>query len=159
MNIYDFEVKDIDGNLRSMREFENKVLLIVNVASKCGFTNQYEDLQRLYEKYRDDGFEVLAFPCNQFGNQEPEENNMIKQFCKVNFGISFPIFAKIYVNGENQDPLFKFLKSEQKGLVGNDIKWNFTKFLVDKNGHVISRFAPTTKPKDIEIFIKNLINE
>jgi glutathione peroxidase len=154
MNIYDFEVKTIHGEIISMSSFKNKVLLIVNVASKCGFTNQYEGLERLYEKYKDQGLVILGFPCNQFMNQEPLSEEEIQSFCSLNYGVSFPMFAKIDVNGEQAHPLFKYLKEAQKGLLGIEaIKWNFTKFLVDKNGVVINRFAPATKPESLEVDI------
>ena len=154
MSIYDFEVKTISGEIISMSSFKNKVLLIVNVASKCGFTSQYEGLERLYEKYKDQGLVILGFPCNQFMNQEPLSEEEIQSFCSLNYGVTFPMFAKIDVNGEEAHPLFKYLKEAQKGLLGIEaIKWNFTKFLVDKNGVVINRFAPATKPESLEVDI------
>jgi len=154
MSIYDFEVKTIHGEIISMSSFKNKVLLIVNVASKCGFTSQYEGLERLYEKYKDQGLVILGFPCNQFMNQEPLSEEDIQSFCSLNYGVTFPMFAKIDVNGEEAHPLFKYLKEAQKGLLGIEaIKWNFTKFLVDKNGVVINRFAPATKPESLEVDI------
>ena len=154
MSIYDFEVKTIHGEIISMSSFKNKVLLIVNVASKCGFTSQYEGLERLYEKYKDQGLVILGFPCNQFMNQEPLSEEEIQSFCSLNYGVTFPMFAKIDVNGEEAHPLFKYLKEAQKGLLGIEaIKWNFTKFLVDKNGVVINRFAPATKPESLEVDI------
>jgi glutathione peroxidase len=154
MSIYDFEVKTIHGEIISMSSFKNKVLLIVNVASKCGFTSQYEGLERLYEKYKDQGLVILGFPCNQFMNQEPLSEEEIQSFCSLNYGVTFPMFAKIDVNGEQAHPLFKYLKEAQKGLLGIEaIKWNFTKFLVDKNGVVINRFAPATKPESLEVDI------
>ena len=154
MSIYDFEVKTISGEIISMNTFKNKVLLIVNVASKCGFTNQYEGLESLYEKYKDQGLVILGFPCNQFMNQEPLSEEEIQSFCSLNYGVTFPMFAKIDVNGDQAHPLFKYLKEAQKGLLGIEaIKWNFTKFLVDKNGVVINRFAPATKPESLEVDI------
>lgn len=154
MSIYDFEVKTIHGEIISMSSFKNKVLLIVNVASKCGFTSQYEGLERLYEKYKDQGLVILGFPCNQFMNQEPLSEEEIQSFCSLNYGVTFPMFAKIDVNGEQAHPLFKYLKEAQKGLLGIEaIKWNFTKFLVDKNGVVINRFASATKPESLEVDI------
>jgi len=154
MSIYDFEVKTIHGEIISMSSFKNKVLLIVNVASKCGFTSQYEGLERLYEKYKNQGLVILGFPCNQFMNQEPLSEEEIQSFCSLNYGVTFPMFAKIDVNGEEAHPLFKYLKEAQKGLWGIEaIKWNFTKFLVDKNGVVINRFAPATKPESLEVDI------
>ena len=151
VNIYDFNVKTIDGEEISMSKYKGKVLLIVNVASKCGFTSQYEGLEKLFEKYKDKNFMVLGFPSNQFANQEPESNEKIKEFCSLTYDVKFDMFAKIDVNGEKESPLYKFLKSNQKGILGSEnIKWNFTKFLVDKNGNVINRFAPTTTPESIE---------
>lgn len=154
MSIYDFEVKTISGEVISMNTFKNKVLLIVNVASKCGFTEQYAGLENLYQKYKDKGLVVLGFPCNQFMNQEPLNEEEIKSFCSLTYGVTFPMFAKIEVNGENAHPLYKYLKEAQKGLLGSEaIKWNFTKFLVDKNGTVINRYAPATKPESLEVDI------
>lgn len=157
MNIYDFTVNDIDGNEVSMQQFKNKVLLIVNTASACGFTPQLEGLQKLYDEYKNKDFVVLGFPCNQFKNQDPGTNKEIKTFCSLNYGVTFPMFEKIEVNGQNTHPLYKFLKSKKSGLLGNKIKWNFTKFLVDKNGNVVSRFSPTTSPQDIEKHIVELL--
>ena len=157
MNIYDFTVNDIDGNEVSMQQFKNKVLLIVNTASACGFTPQLEGLQKLYDEYKNKDFVVLGFPCNQFKNQDPGTNKEIKTFCSLNYGVTFPMFEKIEVNGQNTHPLYKFLKTKKSGLLGNKIKWNFTKFLVDKNGNVVSRFAPTTSPQDIEKHIVELL--
>lgn len=154
MSIYDFEVKTISGETISMSTFKNKVLLIVNVASKCGFTSQYEGLEILYEKYKDKGFVILGFPCNQFMNQEPLNEDEIKSFCSITYGVTFPMFAKIDVNGEHTHPLYTYLKETQKGLLGSEaIKWNFTKFLVDQNGVVVNRFAPATKPESLELDI------
>ncbi|ARU47518.1 glutathione peroxidase [Sulfurospirillum diekertiae] len=154
MSIYDFEVKTISGETISMSTFKNKVLLIVNVASKCGFTSQYEGLEILYEKYKDKGFVILGFPCNQFMNQEPLNEDEIKSFCSLTYGVTFPLFAKIDVNGEHTHPLYAYLKEAQKGLLGIEaIKWNFTKFLVDKSGIVVNRFAPATKPESLELDI------
>ena len=157
MNIYDFTVNDIDGNEVSMQQFKNKVLLIVNTASACGFTPQLEGLQKLYDEYKNKDFVVLGFPCNQFKNQDPGTNKEIKTFCSLNYGVTFPMFEKIEVNGQNAHTLYKFLKAKKSGLLGNKIKWNFTKFLVDKNGNVVSRFAPTTSPQDIEKHIVELL--
>jgi glutathione peroxidase len=148
--IYDFEVQTIQGQKKSMRDFAGKVVLIVNVASKCGFTPQYKGLEELYKKYHAQGLEVLGFPCNQFGAQEPGSESEIQGFCELNFGVTFPLFAKIEVNGANADPLYGFLKKEEPGVLGTEgIKWNFTKFLVGRDGEVIQRFAPTTKPEDL----------
>ena len=158
MNIYDFNVKTIDGQEISMSKYKGKVLLIVNVASKCGFTSQYEGLEKLFEKYKNEDFMVLGFPSNQFANQEPESNEKIKEFCSLTYDVKFDMFAKIDVNGENEAPLYKFLKSNQKGILGSEnIKWNFTKFLVDKNGNIVDRFASTTSPESIEKDIIKLL--
>ena len=158
MSIYDFNVKTIDGQEISMSKYKGKVLLIVNVASKCGFTSQYEGLENLYEKYKNEDFMVLGFPSNQFANQEPQSNEKIKEFCSLTYEVKFDMFAKIDVNGENEAPLYKFLKSNQKGILGSEnIKWNFTKFLVDKNGKVVDRFASTTSPESIEKDIIKLL--
>lgn len=154
MSIYDFEVKTIRGEMITMNAFRNKLLLIVNVASKCGFTNQYAGLEALYQKYKDKGLVVLGFPCNQFMNQEPLSEDEIKSFCSLTYGVTFPMFAKIDVNGEQAHPLYTYLKEAKKGLLGSEaIKWNFTKFLVDKNGNVINRYAPATKPESLEVDI------
>lgn len=154
MSIYEFEVKTISGETITMDTFKDKVLLIVNVASKCGFTNQYEGLENLYEKYKDKGLVILGFPCNQFMNQEPLNEDEIKSFCSLTYGVTFPMFSKIDVNGENTHPLYKYLKESQKGFLGSEaIKWNFTKFLVDKNGTVVNRFASATKPESLEVEI------
>lgn len=151
---YDFEVTNAKGETVSLGTYKDKVVVVVNTASKCGFTGQYEQLQELYDTYNKQGLEIAAFPCNQFGQQEQGSNDEIQSFCQLNYGLSFPVYSKIEVNGENENPLYTFLKSEKKGLLGEDIKWNFTKFLVDKNGQVVKRFAPQTNPlkmkKDIE---------
>ena len=154
MSIYDVEVKTISGEIITMNAFKDKVLLIVNVASKCGFTEQYTGLENLYQKYKDKGLVILGFPCNQFMNQEPLNEEEIKSFCSLTYGVTFPMFSKIDVNGENTHPLYKYLKEAKKGLLGSEaIKWNFTKFLVDKNGTVINRYAPATKPESLEVDI------
>ena len=154
MSIYDFEVKTINGEIIRMDTFKEKVLLIVNVASQCGFTSQYEGLESLYERYKEQGLIILGFPCNQFMNQEPLNEEEIKSFCSLTYGVTFPMFAKIDVNGEHTHPLYAYLKEAQKGLLGIEaIKWNFTKFLVDKNGVVVNRFAPATKPESLELDI------
>ena len=155
--IYDYKVRDIRGQEVSMEEYKGNVLLIVNTASKCGFTKQYAGLQALYEKYKDQGLEVLAFPCNQFGHQEPGDDAAIKNFCTDTFGVTFPMMAKIEVNGEGAHPLYKELKKAQGGLLGNEIKWNFTKFLVDREGRVVDRFAPQKEPRALEEKIKALL--
>ena len=146
MSLYDLSAKLNNGRNKKLADYKGKVLLIVNTASKCGFTPQYEGLQSLYAKYKDRGLEVLGFPCDQFGHQEPGSDDEIKSFCQVNYGVDFPLFSKIDVNGDDAHPVFKFLKSEKGGLLGDSIKWNFTKFLVDKKGNVVERFAPTTPP-------------
>jgi glutathione peroxidase len=151
MSIYDFNVKTIDGEEISMSKYKGKVLLIVNVASKCGFTGQYEGLEALFEKYKDKDFMVLGFPSNQFANQEPESDEKIKEFCSLTYDVKFDMFSKIDVNGEKESPLYTFLKNSQKGILGTtDIKWNFTKFLVDKDGNVVDRFGSSTSPESIE---------
>lgn len=159
MSLYEFIVKDASGIDVSMKEYEGKVLLIVNTATGCGLTPQYEGLQNLYDKYQDQGFEILDFPCNQFANQAPGTDDEIKSFCETRFGVTFKIFHKIDVNGDNADPLFTYLKKEQEGMLGSNIKWNFTKFLINQKGDVIKRFAPTDVPENIENDIKNLLSE
>jgi glutathione peroxidase len=157
-SLYDFEVQKIDGSKQSMADFSNKVLLIVNTASKCGFTPQYEGLEQLYRDYREKGLEILAFPCNQFGNQEPGSEQQIQQFCDLNYRTSFPLFKKIDVNGEQAAPLYNYLKDKARGVLGSkSIKWNFTKFLVDKQGKVVRRYGSTTKPDEIRPDIEALI--
>ena len=158
-SVYDFTATLLDGRTLGLSEFRGRVLLIVNTASKCGFTPQYEGLQSLYSKYKDRGLEVLAFPCDQFGHQEPGSDAEIKSFCQLNYGVDFPLFSKIEVNGNGAHPVFKFLKSQKGGLLGNSIKWNFTKFLVDKKGKVVERFAPTTPPTAIEPQIEKLLGK
>lgn len=158
MSIYDFNVKTIDGQEISMSKYKGKVLLIVNVASKCGFTSQYEGLETLFEKYKNEDFMILGFPSNQFANQEPESNEKIKEFCSLTYAVKFDMFAKVDVNGENEAPIYKFLKSNQKGILGTEnIKWNFTKFLVDKEGNILDRYASTTTPESIEKDIIKLL--
>ena len=158
MNIYNFDVKTIEGETISMSKYEGKVMLIVNVASECGFTPQYEGLQKLYAKYKEQGFMVLGFPSNQFRDQEPSSNEKIKFFCQETYDVHFDMFSKINVNGGDADPLYKFLKKKQGGFMWIDsIKWNFTKFLVDKDGNVVDRFAPSTSPKSIQKNIEKLL--
>lgn len=158
MTLYDIEAKTIDGATASLRDFEGKTLLIVNVASKCGFTPQYAGLEALYKKYADKGLVVLGFPCNQFGAQEPGSESDIQSFCSTTYGVSFPMFAKIEVNGENAHPLYRFLKREAPGILGSEaIKWNFTKFLVDKTGKVVRRYAPTETPQSLEKDIEAIL--
>jgi len=159
MNIYDIEVKDINGNEVSLSKYKNKVMLIVNTATGCGFTPQYVGLQELYVKYQSKGLEILDFPCNQFANQTPESNEEIVKFCVGKFGVTFDQFAKIEVNGSNEDNLYKYLKKNSKGMFGKSIKWNFTKFLVDKNGKVVGRFAPTVTPDQLENKIIKLLDK
>ena len=150
-SIYDFTATTLQGKAVSLADYKGKALLIVNTASKCGFTPQYAGLEKLYEKLRDKGLTILGFPCNQFGQQEPGSSEEIGAFCQVNYGVTFPMFDKIDVNGPRAHPLYEYLKSQKPGILGTkNIKWNFTKFLVDKSGKVVDRFAPLTKPEDIE---------
>lgn len=149
-SVYDFEVKKTNGKLQSLKEYEGKPLLIVNTASKCGLAPQFKGLQELYKKFNSQGFEVLGFPCDQFNSQEYDDINKTTEFCQINYGVTFLIFAKIDVNGDHADPLFQYLTTEQKGLLSKKIKWNFTKFLIDKKGQVVERYAPTTAPEKIK---------
>lgn len=152
--IYDFTAERMDGSMQPLAEFEGQVLLVVNTASKCGFTPQFEGLETLNEQYKDQGLTVIGFPCNQFGSQDPGSNDEIGAFCQKNYGVSFPMMAKVDVNGAEAHPIFKWLKDQKGGLLTDGIKWNFTKFLIGSDGQVIDRYAPTTKPeaikKDIE---------
>ena len=158
MSIYDFTALDIQGSERALSEYQGKVLLVVNTASKCGFTPQYKGLEKVYEELHDEGFEILGFPCNQFGQQEKGSDSEIAGFCLKNYGVSFPMFAKIDVNGEQAHPLYKYLKKASPGILGSKgIKWNFTKFLIGKDGQVVKRFAPTAKPEAIKQHIKALM--
>ena len=158
--VYDFKAKGIDGKQIDLQQYQGKILLIVNTASQCGFTPQYKGLEAVYEQFRDKGVEVLGFPCNQFGAQEPGTAEEIGAFCERNFGITFPLFDKVEVNGEEAHPLFKHLKSEAPGLMGTEaIKWNFTKFLVRKDGTVYKRYAPQTEPKELMKDIEKLLAE
>jgi glutathione peroxidase len=158
MNFYDFSAKDISGREIKMDNYKGKVVLVVNTASKCGLTPQFKELEEMYEKYKDQGFEILGFPCNQFANQDSGSNEEIHNFCQLNYGVTFTMFEKIEVNGNNAHPLYKYLKNEDKGLLSKEIKWNFTKFLIDTEGNVVKRYAPVVKPskiiKDIEGLIK-----
>lgn len=154
---YDFDVKDIDGKSVSLASFKGKVVLVVNLASQCGFTPQYSELQDLYSKYSSKGFTVLGFPCNQFGAQEPGPESSIKKFALSTYGVKFPLMSKVDVNGPGAAPVFDWLKSQKGGLMGNDIKWNFSKFLVDKEGNVVGRYASTTAPKDLAKEIEKLL--
>ena len=156
--VYDFTARELSGPEVKLSDFRGKLLLIVNTASECGFTPQYKGLEALYKKYKGRGFEVLGFPCNQFKEQEPGTSEQIASFCEKNFGVTFPMFEKIDVNGPNAHPLFNWLKSEASGILGSkDIKWNFTKFLVDRKGKVVDRFAPLTTPEKIDKDIEKLI--
>ena len=158
-SIYDYKVDDSQKNPVSLSDYKGKTLLIVNVASRCGLTPQYKGLQELYSKYSNKDFEILAFPCNQFGAQEPGSNEEIKEFCDINFNVSFKIFDKINVNGSSASPLFKHLKNEAKGVMGSEaIKWNFTKFLIDNNGSVIKRYSPQTTPDKIDKDLAKILN-
>jgi glutathione peroxidase len=158
--VYDFTAESLVGKTVNLDQYRGKVLLIVNTASKCGFTPQYEGLEKVYEQFKDKGVEVLGFPCNQFGSQEPGNADEIGAFCQKNYGVNFPMFAKIDVNGDNAHPLYKFLKSEGRGILGSEaIKWNFTKFLVKKDGSVFKRYAPATAPKDLMGDIEKLLAE
>ncbi len=150
---YAFSAKSLQGNEVSMENYKGMTVLVVNTASKCGLTPQYEGLERLYEKHKDKGLVVLGFPCNQFANQEPGDEKSISDNCLINYGVTFPMFAKIDVNGKNAHPLYKYLRSELGGIFGSKIKWNFTKFLIDKNGKPVKRFSPTTSPEKIEKYL------
>lgn len=158
MSVYDYSVKTMKGEEKSLADYKGKVLLIVNTASECGFTPQFKGLQELYEEIGNEAFEILGFPCNQFGGQDPGTDEEIADFCSANYGVSFPMFSKVDVKGDQAHPLFKHLTSEQKGLLTEDIKWNFTKFLIDKDGKVVDRFSPQKEPaklkKDIEELMK-----
>ncbi len=159
MSIYDFQAQDIQGNERALSEFKGKVLLIVNTASKCGFTPQFEGLEVMYKNLHEKGLEVLGFPCNQFAQQDKGSDTEIAGFCMKNYGVSFPMFSKIEVNGDNAHPLYQYLKKEARGILGTQkIKWNFTKFLVNQQGEVVKRFAPTTKPEDITKHVEALLS-
>ena len=158
MSVYEFSAQDIQGNNKDLADFKGKVMLIVNTASKCGFTPQYEGLENIYKDLKEQGLEILGFPCNQFGQQEKGSDTEIAGFCLKNYGVSFPMFSKVDVNGDNAHPLYDYLKKQSPGILGSKgIKWNFTKFLVGKDGQVIKRFASTAKPKDIAKDIKALL--
>jgi len=158
MSVYDYSAKTLDGQDVSLADYRGQVLLIVNTASKCGFTPQYEGLEALYKAHKDRGFAVLAFPCNQFGAQEPGNAEEIANFCSLTYDVTFPVMSKIDVNGADAHPLYKFLKKEQKGVLGTEaIKWNFTKFLIGKDGEVVERFAPTVKPEDLKVAVEALL--
>ncbi|HOO33757.1 MAG TPA: glutathione peroxidase [Thermotogota bacterium] len=158
MSLYDFKFDDAFGFEKDLSDYRGKVLLIVNTASKCGFTPQYEGLENLYNEYKDKGLQIVGFPCNQFGGQEPGSNEEIQNFCKMNYGVTFPVFAKIDVNGKDTHPLYEFLKNEAPGLAGSHaIKWNFTKFLVDREGNVVKRIASAKEPEKIKNDIEVLL--
>ncbi len=159
MSIYDFTVKDAIGRDISLEKYRGKTLLIVNTASKCGFTPQYDDLQKVYEQWKDKGLEILAFPCDQFKNQEPGSNEEIQHFCQVNFGITFPVFGKLDVNGDTAHPLYQYLRKVKPGIGGDAVKWNFTKFIVDAEGKVKGRYAPATKPQKLVPAIEKLLSK
>ncbi len=156
-NFYDLSAKSIQNHEISMKDYAGKTILVVNTASKCGLTPQYTGLEQLYQKYKDKGFVILGFPCNQFGNQEPGDEHSIVNTCLRNYGVTFPMFAKIMVNGSGTHPVFAYLKAKKGGLLGSAIKWNFTKFLIDKEGKVVERFSPTTKPETIEKRIQAML--
>jgi glutathione peroxidase len=157
-NVYEFNCDTTGGKKKSLADYQGKVLLVVNTASKCGFTPQFAGLEEMYEKYKDDGLEILGFPCNQFGKQDPGSNDEIMEFCQLNYGVSFPMFGKIEVNGSGADPLFQYLKKEAPGALGTQgIKWNFTKFLIDPAGKVVKRYAPKDTPKAIAKDIEKLL--
>ena len=155
--VYEYEVKKANGEKESLKKFKGQPMIIVNTASKCGFTPQFKELQRLYEDYKDQGLQVLGFPCGQFNDQEFENQEETMEFCQMNYGVTFPMFAKVDVKGSNADPLFKYLTSAQKGLLTEGIKWNFTKFLVDREGNVVKRYAPQTSPEKMEEDVKKLL--
>ena len=157
MSLYDFEVESITGDRVKLEAYRGAALLIVNVASRCGFTPQYQGLESLYRRFRDSAFFVLGFPSNQFGAQEPGDSNEIRTFCKIKYDVTFPLFAKIEVNGPGEHPLYRFLKSEKKGFLGEAIKWNFTKFLTDRAGNVVRRYGPWTTPEAIAPEIERLL--
>ncbi|MBN1066301.1 glutathione peroxidase [Clostridium botulinum] len=157
MNFYDFSAKKINGREISMNEFKGKIILVVNTASKCGLTPQFKELEEIYKEYKKKGFEILGFPCNQFAKQDSGNNKEINEFCQLNYGVSFNMFEKIDVNGKNTHPIYQYLKNETKGVLSKEIKWNFTKFLIDVEGHVIKRYAPITSPLKIKDDIEKLL--
>ena len=156
-DIYQFDAELLDGKNKAFADYQGKVLLIVNTASKCGFTPQFAGLEKLYEQYKAQGFEVLGFPCNQFGGQDPGSSEEIGAFCQKNYGVNFPMFAKVDVKGPEAHILFRYLTNNSKGILGNGIKWNFTKFLIGKDGKVLNRFAPTTKPEELQSEIETAL--
>ena len=147
---YNFKAADSRGEEKPMKDFSGKVVLVVNTASKCGFTPQYDGLQKLYEEYNEKGLEILGFPCDQFAHQEPGDDAEIQQFCKINYGVTFPVFSKIKVNGKDAHPLFKYLRDTLPGAIGSSVKWNFTKFLIDSEGNPVKRFSPNTSPEALK---------
>jgi glutathione peroxidase len=158
-NFYQFTAKSLQGKEISMEEYKGKVILVVNTASKCGFTPQYEGLEALYRKYKDEGLVILGFPCNQFANQEPGDEKSIAEGCVLDYGVTFPMFSKIDVNGETAHPVFKYLTNELRDIFGKKVKWNFTKFLIDRNGKPVKRFAPVTKPEKMENSILKVLKK
>ena len=157
-SFYDFTAKSLQGKDVHMSTYKGNTILVVNTASKCGLTPQYEGLENLYQKYKDKGLVILGFPCNQFANQESGDEKSISEGCQINYGVSFPMFAKIDVNGENAHPVYKYLKNELSGILGSTIKWNFTKFLIDANGKPVKRFAPITRPEKIDKYLESILN-
>jgi len=155
---YEFTAKSLQGKDVNMQTYKGKTILVVNTASQCGLTPQYEGLENLYQKYKDKGLVILGFPCNQFANQESGDEKSISEGCLINYGVSFPMFSKIDVNGENAHPIYKYLKNELGGLLGSKIKWNFTKFLLDPNGNPVKRFAPVTTPEKIDKYLESILN-
>ena len=156
-SIYDFRARKLDGEEEALSKYKGKTIVVVNTASKCGLAPQFEGLEKLYQKYKDRGLVILGFPCNQFANQELENSKEIGEFCQINYGVSFPMFDKVHVNGKDAHPLFDYLKNELGGVFSNSIKWNFTKFVIDKNGKPVRRFGPTTKPENMESFIRKML--
>lgn len=154
---YSFSAKSINGKEVAISSYKGKTVLVVNTASKCGFTPQLEGLEALYQKYKERGLVILGFPCNQFGNQEPGDEKSISEGCLINYGVTFPMFAKVEVNGKNSHPIFNYLKSELNGWFGNRVKWNFTKFLIDSNGKPVKRFSPITKPSEIDAYLSKIL--
>jgi len=157
MSFYDYSAENIDGKEVNMGNYKGKVVLVVNTASKCGFTPQLKDLEELYKGYKDLGLVILGFPCNQFMNQEPGDNKDVKNFCEINYGVTFDMFGKVDVNGSNTHPIYNYLKEQEKGIITKDIKWNFTKFLIDREGNVVKRYSPTTSPLKIKDDIEKLL--
>lgn len=157
MGFYDYSAVKMDGREHSMEEYKGKVVIVVNTASKCGFTPQFKDLEELYEKYKGEGLVIAGFPCNQFASQDPGSNDEIHSFCQLNYGVTFDMYGKIDVNGSNTHPLYKYLKNEAKGTLGSNIKWNFTKLLIDREGNVVERYAPTVNPAKMEEKIRELL--